>query len=175
MKNDIRNLKIETERLRIEPYSEAYLKEYYQGFTDEVVKYQYPDSFKSIEDARKTVDYFVQAMERGEMYELVILTKNGKFLGSMEAFDIRGDRPEVGIWLVENVHKMGYGYEALKGLLSFLDDQEKYSEYIYEADERNTASIALVSKFSPTKGDTQKIITESGKELHLTTYKISAK
>lgn len=172
---NIKELEIETERLLIKPYNEMYLEEYYRGFTEEVTKYQYPDSFASLEQARKTVHDFVQAMERQEMYELVILTKNGKFLGSMEVFDIRRDVPEVGLWLIKSVHKMGYGFEALKGLFAFLDSQKKYKEYIYEADERNAASIALVSKFSPEKGDTQKIITESGKTLYLTTYRIKAK
>ena len=39
---------LETERLIIQPYSNSFLEEYYKEFTDEITKYQYPDSFSNI-------------------------------------------------------------------------------------------------------------------------------
>lgn len=64
---------------------------------------------------------FVKAMERGDMLELVILTHDSEFLGSMEAFDISGKTPELGLWLKSSAHGKGYGYEALKGLVDHLN------------------------------------------------------
>ena len=104
---------LETERLIIQPYSNSFLEEYYKEFTDEITKYQYPDSFSNINTANEIVSGFVKDMEQGNMLELVILTQEGEFIGSMEAFGIKEKTPEIGLWLKRSAHGKGYGYEAL--------------------------------------------------------------
>lgn len=163
-------IEIETERLMIKPFSMKYIEDYYQGFTDEVTKYQYPDSFQNIEDATLLVSDFVHEMELGNMLELMIVTKAGEFIGSMEAFDIKGDTPEIGLWLKESSHRKGYGSEALSALLDYLNSFHKYKYYIYEVDVRNKGSICLVEKFRHEKKGVQDVITESGKKLQLQQY-----
>ena len=135
---------LKTERLLIQPFRDSFLEAYYTEFTDEIVKYQYPDSFPDMNTANETVSAFVEDMERGNMLELVILTQDGEFLGSMEAFGITEKTPELGLWLKCSAHGKGYGYEALKGLVDYLNATGKYRYYIYEVDVRNAASIHLV-------------------------------
>ena len=89
---------LKTERLLIQPFRDSFLEAYYTEFTDEIVKYQYPDSFPDMNTANETVSMFVKDMERGNMLELVILTQDGKFLGSMEAFGIT---EKDGMWVDE--------------------------------------------------------------------------
>ena len=154
---------LETERLIIQPYSNSFLEEYYKEFTDEITKYQYPDSFSNINTANEIVSGFVKDMEQGNMLELVILTQEGEFIGSMEAFGIKEKTPEIGLWLKRSAHGKGYGYEALKGLLDHLNATGKYQYYIYEVDVRNVASIRLVEKFHFEKGaDVTMVYTEVG-------------
>ena len=64
---------LKTERLMIQPYSSSYLEQYFKEFTDEIVKYQYPDSFCDINKANEVMLKFVEDMEQGKMLELVIL------------------------------------------------------------------------------------------------------
>ncbi|MCI5918727.1 MAG: hypothetical protein MRZ75_05260 [Roseburia sp.] len=71
----------------------------FQKFTDEIVKHQYPDSFSDIKKANEVMSQFTEDMEHGKMLELVILTPEGEFIGSMEAFDITGKTPELGLWI----------------------------------------------------------------------------
>lgn len=104
---------LKTERLVIKPYSHIYLEDYYKEFTDEITRFQYPDSFSNIDSARKVLSEFLSEMEEGNMLELVILSQQGEFLGSMEVFNIKGDTPEVGLWIKKSAHGNGYGYEAL--------------------------------------------------------------
>lgn len=163
---------IKTERLVIQPFSEPFLEAYYKEFTDEITKYQYPDRFPDLETANEVISGFVSDMEQGDMLELVILTQDGEFLGSLEAFGIREEAPEVGLWLKSSAHGAGYGYEALKGLLDHLNGTGRYRYYIYEADVRNTPSIRLAEKFPFEKGGCEDITTESGKKLKLQTYRI---
>ena len=116
---------------------------------------------------------FVKAMEHGDMLELVILTHDGEFLGSMEAFDISGKTPVLGLWLKSSAHGKGYGYEALKGLVDHMNATGRYLYYIYNVDIRNAASIHLAEKFNYKKGETETTTTESGKVLHTQTYYIT--
>lgn len=165
-------LALKTERLVIQPFSNTYLEDYYQEFTDEITKYQYPDSFADVEAARQLVSAFVADMERGEMLELVILTRGGAFLGSLEVFGLREETPEIGLWLKKSAHGQGYGYEALRAVIEALNATNKYRYYLYEADVRNTPSIRLAQKFQYQKDGREEITTESGKKLMMQTYRI---
>lgn len=166
------DLEIKTERLVIQPFRDSFLPEYYREFTDDITEYQYPDTFPDIEAAKSLVSEFVSEMEQGNMLELVILTQSGEFMGSMEAFGIREEAPEVGLWLKSSAQGKGYGYEALKGLLSYLNTHGPYQHYVYEVDVRNLPSIRLVEKFNFEKDGCEDIITESGKKLRLQRYRI---
>lgn len=161
-----------TERLLLQPFSDRYLEPYYREFTQEITKYQYPDSFPDMQAAEQTLSQFVRGMARGDMLELVILSLSGEFLGSVEVFGLREQTPEIGLWLKRAAHGLGYGYEALRCVIDALNAAQKYSYYLYEADVRNTASIRLAEKFQFQKGGCEEITTESGKTLRLQTYHI---
>ena len=64
---------IMTPRLRIVPFDMKYLDFYYREWNEEVTKYQYPDPYSSIEDARMGLQSFIDEMERGETLFLTIL------------------------------------------------------------------------------------------------------
>lgn len=163
---------LKTERLIILPYSNIFLESYYTEFTDKITRYQYPDSFPDINVANEILSNFAKAMEHGEMLELVILTLDGEFIGSMEVFDIKAKTPELGLWLKESAHGKGYGYEALRGLIDYLSSTGKYQYYIYEVDIRNVSSTHLVEKFCFEKGDYREFTTKTGKMLNLQIYRI---
>ena len=78
------NFYLETERLQIVPFDYQYLQNYAEEFTEEIARLQYPDPFSSIDAAKQVVDEFVNEMHKGRMLELLILSKSGEFLGSME-------------------------------------------------------------------------------------------
>ena len=163
---------LKTERLMIQPYSNSYLEQYFKEFTDEIVKYQYPDSFCDMNKADEVMSKFVADMEQGKMLELVILTHDGEFLGSMEAFDITGKTPELGLWLKNSAQGKGYGHEALKCLVDYLNSTDKYEYYLYGVDQRNEPSVHLVEKFHFEKCGYEEVTTQSGKTLHLLIYYI---
>ncbi|MDD6794472.1 MAG: GNAT family N-acetyltransferase [Clostridiaceae bacterium] len=161
-----------TERLHIIKADLKYLNDYYKEFTAEICQYQYPDPFKSLADAKELLEYFMGEMNEGNMIELMILDQNQEFIGSMEAFGFKEEALEVGLWLKSSVHGKGYGYEALKALVDYLKEKYPQKDIIYEVDERNTASIALVKKFPYTVKEANDFITESGKKLRLVPYLI---
>lgn len=164
---DITHWRLETQRLVLAPFTRAYLQDYYEEFTPEVAQYQYPDPFETLADAGELVSGFLEQMKQGNMLELVILLKDGTFLGSMEAFGLRDKRPELGLWLKTSAQGKGYGYEALRGLVTYLNEMDRYEAYLYEADRRNLPSIKLVQKFPHEERGCEEVTTESGKGLFL--------
>lgn len=168
------NSKLETERIIMKPFNDSYLPDFYIEFTEEITRYQYPDPFKSLEDAREFLDYFVDLMNKGKMLELVITTKEGEYLGSIEAHGLDTEYPEVGLWLKSSAHGKGFGYEALKCMIDYLNSKGLYKGYLYEADKRNLSSIHLVNKFNNTEEGYEEFKTESGKLLFLKQFKIIA-
>ena len=165
---------LETPRLTIRPYSHAFLEEYNAEFTDEITKYQFPDSFPDIDTANAVMSDFVRQMEHGQMLELVILSHSGEFLGSMEVFGLTEKTPELGLWLKRSAQGNGYAYEALKALVDYLNATGKYQSYLYEVDARNAPSIHLVEKFRHEKCGCEELTTQSGKKLISEKYHILA-
>lgn len=167
-----RDFYLETDRLCVVPFDYKYLKDYYEEFSEEITRYQYPDSYKSMDEARKQTDEFVGEMQQGRMLELTIVSKTGEFIGSMEVFGLDEQNPEVGLWIKKSSHHCGYGYEALSALINFLNEFGNYNGYIYAVDERNDASIRLVKKFECEQIGADPVVTESGKKLNLILFKI---
>lgn len=162
---------LETNRLVIKPLNEAYFRDYFNEFSLMITQYQYPDSLENLAAAENCLSNFVDKMSQGEMLELVIVLKD-EFIGSIEVFDINKATPTIGLWVKQSCHGLGYAYEALSGLLKYLNQMGQYEYFIYEADVRNSASIKLVEKFDVKKGPFEEIVTTSGKRLLLQTYHI---
>ena len=112
---------IRTERLTIVPFELKYLNDYYNGFDKEITKYQYPDSFDSVEAAETLLQEFIDEMDRGEMLFLAILDPNGEFAGGLEVHGLAEEYPELGIWLKKDFQGKGYAYKALRSVLQYLN------------------------------------------------------
>lgn len=80
---------IRTGRLTIVPFELKYLNDYYNGFDKEITKYQYPDSFDSVEAARTLLQEFIDDMNRGEMLFLPYLTRRGHLLAAWRYTDLQ--------------------------------------------------------------------------------------
>ena len=170
---------IKTERISIVPFEMKYLNNYFSGFNAEITKFQWPDPFESIEDARSILQEFLNEMDREETLLFSILSKNDEFLGSVEIHGITGDCPELGIWIIESEQNKGYAYEALNLLLDYVRSKYDKAEFYYEADIRNTGSIKLLHKFDEKyeiiEQGLEKLTTDSGKELEMQGYILKAK
>ena len=160
-----------TERLVLAPFDMKYLQDYFNGFDEEITKFQWPDPFVDIDDARNVLQDFLDEMQRRETLFFSILSKDGKFLGSVEMHGLRDDCPELGIWIVATEQHKGYAYEALSAALRYANAQYDKHEFFYEADVRNKASIKLLHKFAKDyeiiAQQSEHLTTDSGKELIL--------
>lgn len=165
---------IKTERLNIMPFEMKYLSDYFRGFNSEITKYQWPNPFENIEDARSTLQAFLTEMNREETLILSILSKNNQFLGSIEIHGLSEDCPELGLWILTSEQNKGYASEALNSVLEYTHKKYNKSTFYYEADIRNTGSINLLNKLNKNyeiiEQGLEKITTDSGKYLELQGY-----
>lgn len=170
---------IKTERIYITPFEMKCLNEYFNGFNAEITKYQYPDPYKSIKDARSMLSEFMDKMGRNEMLIFSIFSKNGEFIGSVEVHGLKENCPELGIWIIASEQNKGYGYEALNSVLDYVSNKFNKSEFYYEADIRNMGSIKLLlklkSKYEIIEQEIEKLTTDSGKYLELQGYILKAR
>lgn len=162
----------------IVPFDIKYLDDYYRGFNTEITKYQWPDPFDSIDDARALLQNFLDEVQRGETLFYSILSKDSVFLGSIEMHGLSGDCPELGVWIIESEQKKGYAYDALNMVLNYARSTFHKTEFYYEADVRNIGSIRLLHKFDDQyeilEQELEETVTDSGKELKLQGYILKA-
>ena len=165
---------MKSERISIVPFEMKYLDNYFSGFNAKITKFQYPDPFESIEDARSMLQEFLNEMDREETLLFSILSKNDDFLGSVEIHGLTGDCPELGIWIIESEQNKGYAYEVLNLVLDYACSKFDKTKFYYEVDIRNTGSIKLLQKFDKKyeiiEQGLEKLTTDSGKELELQGY-----
>ena len=162
---------IKTERLTIAPFDMRYLQDYFDGFDEEVTRFQWPDPFTDIDAARDTLRIFMEEMERGEGLLFSVLSMTGRFMGSVEVHGLSGDCPELGVWIVPAEQRKGFAYEALRAVLGHTEEKYGTQAFFYEADVRNVASVKLLGKlesdYDVTERDVERCVTDSGKELAL--------
>ena len=170
---------IDTERIHMEPFDMKYLLDYYQGFNYEITKFQWPDPFENVDEAKNMLKDFLNEMEREETLLFSILSKKDQFVGSVEVHGLTGECPELGVWIIESEQKQGFAYEALSEVLHYVNEKYGKESFFYEADIRNIASVKLLHKFENQykiidQGN-EKITTDSGKALELQRYLLKRK
>ncbi|MBQ8314025.1 MAG: GNAT family N-acetyltransferase [Clostridia bacterium] len=159
------------EEISIVPFDMKYLDDYYNGFNAEITKYQWPDPFRHVEDARALLLEFLSEMQAGETLLYSVLSKEGAFLGSVEVHGLSEDCPELGVWIIKSEQNKGYAYDALNAVLNYVCSNYHKTEFYYEADIRNIGSMKLLQKFGDKyeiiKKELEEVVTESGKDLKL--------
>ena len=165
--------------IKTEPFDMKYLSDYYTGFDAEITKYQWPDPFESIDDAKELLQEFIDEMGRDETLFLSVLSDADEFLGSVEVHGLDEDCPELGVWIKKSEWGKGYAYQALKAALDIAKSKYGKTEFFYEADTRNVGSRKLLDKF---KGEydieaqaAEALTTDSGKKLELQGFVLTLK
>lgn len=164
------DFEIHTDRFTIKPVTIKEAEMYYKEFDEEITKYQYADSFESIEAARELIKNFIMLREAGINVMLSIFDRNNIFIGSIEIYGLNEKLPELGIWICKNFWRKGYAYEVIKEVINYLNKFNNFEGFIYEADRRNRESLKLINKFNPIYKGFSEVLSDSGKKLELNKY-----
>ncbi len=138
---NLRNIIIETERLRLAPIEMKHAPSIFSEFTEEITTYMFPAAAKNITETENFVRQELEKIRKGESLTVIITDKTGGgFLGVESAVDIHKKIICFGIWLKKSAHGNKYGQEAMKGLKDWIDNNIKYEYIFYPVDKRNVAS-----------------------------------
>ena len=158
-------------KINMIPFDMKYLEDYYKHFNEEITKYQWPDPFENVEDARNVLQGFLDEMGKEETLIFAIVDDEERFVGSVEMHGMTEICPELGVWIIGPQQGKGYAFEALKCILDHAYEKYGKTEFFYEADVRNLGSNKLLSKLSDDYTikalETENLVTDSGKELKL--------
>jgi RimJ/RimL family protein N-acetyltransferase len=140
MSMSLLNETIQTERLVQKAINMIYKEEIYNTFTENVTKYMYPQPTGNIEDIASFIESSIKGLEEGSNLQLVILSRDGEFLGCSGLHKANTKTPELGIWLKEDAHGHGYGKEAIGGIIKWARQHVDFDHILYPVDKDNVSS-----------------------------------
>lgn len=135
------------EKLLCQPLSMEYAEDICKNFTDKVTKWMWPSAPKTQEQINQHILEQQQAMFKGEELALLVLKKETQeFLGCIAIHALNTATPEMGIWLKEEAHGQGYGFEALSLLKNWANENLSFDYLKYPVEKNNIPSQALAKK-----------------------------
>jgi len=142
---------LETERLNIRIFNENDIYDIYEYCSDDMVtRYLSFESYKSIDDAKKRIEYILKTHEelKRPVYWAIELKENNKVIGGIDYFDYdeQANKAEIGFLLNSNYWNKGIMTEALKEVLSFGFENMELNRIQIRCDERNIASERVIVK-----------------------------
>lgn len=135
------DVEIETERLKLKPVSLEYKDMIFSEFTDDTTRFMFPSTPKQVSDTEEFIKEAREKIEKGEELTVSIFNKEtNEFLGGGGIHAINTKTPELGIWIKKSAHGNKYGREAVAGLKEWADKNIEYEYILYPVAKENIAS-----------------------------------
>lgn len=143
-------LPLRTPRLLLRPYRAGDAPAIFGIFSDpQVMRYWSTPPWKTIDEAHKSIERDVQALEAGENLRLGIeRVEDGALMGQCTLFDLSQScrRAEIGYCLASAAWGQGYMHEALQELLRYGFEVLALNRIEADIDPRNTASARSLTR-----------------------------
>lgn len=104
---------------------------------------------------------------------VVRLKTTGEFLGMIGLHHIGSPEPEIGIWIKEVAHGLGYGREAIAATIAWAREKVDAAAFIYPVAVQNHPSRHLAESLGGTLVGTRQLRKPSGVVLDEVVYRIS--
>lgn len=138
---NLKDVVIETKRLRLTPINESHLMPVYKHFTISITKFMYPQPSGNIGDTEEFINSSVEGILNGTNLQLVIHDKDtDKFLGCVGLHHVGSVDPELGVWIRKSFHSQGLGMEAVRGLIKWANENIEFNHLKYPVDKNNRSS-----------------------------------
>ncbi|RUR14284.1 N-acetyltransferase [Legionella sp. km772] len=144
---DLNGTQLTGESLLCQTLRMEYAEDICKNFTAKITKWMWPSAPKTQTQINQHILEQQQAMSKGEELALLVLKKESlEFLGYIALHELNTTTPEMGIWLKEEAHGQGYGFEALSLLKKWADKNLSFDYLKYPVEKNNLASRALAEK-----------------------------
>jgi RimJ/RimL family protein N-acetyltransferase/alpha-D-ribose 1-methylphosphonate 5-triphosphate synthase subunit PhnG len=128
-----------------------------------------------VETAQKYIESQLPSIQKGETLIFSVFQKESKkFIGLVSSFLLASDSPTIGLWIREDEHQKGYGFQMVSTVKNWLDSNIKYKETIYKAHPNNLGSRKIAQKLGGILLDEKFCMTHAnGTKMDLVGYRIN--
>lgn len=139
-----RAIQITSERLSIRPFSQTDANDAFGCITPTLTRYMSFDPAPSATVFETIWRGWLPKIDAGEDFAFTIRDRATKSFLGLAGLHRTGDvEPELGIWIRENEHGHGYGFEAVQAVAQWAADTFKSSAFIYPVAKENAPSRKL--------------------------------
>ena len=171
-KNLLHLTPIETERLKLVQLDTCYAKDFYTEFNEDITRLMLKEPFKDLNDAFIFLQKSIIKNQSGTAFYLVILSKEGEFIGTVGLSSIETAEPSFVVWVKISAQGKGYGKEAIKTLYDSVQGEIDYEYLHYPVDKTNLASCKIPRSLGGHITAEYELKTPKGTILHCIDYKI---
>jgi RimJ/RimL family protein N-acetyltransferase len=145
-KRDLSKVKIESQRLILAPISLDFDKEIFAEFNDNVTKFMARGPNESLDATDDFIKSSIERTKAGEKLQLMVMSKDGEFLGLTSIEKANTRTPELGLWLKEAAQGQGFGPELIFALADWAQSNLDFDYIEYRADSENPASWKIAER-----------------------------
>jgi RimJ/RimL family protein N-acetyltransferase len=172
---DLGGVKLVSERLSLRAFTPADASEIFDAASPTITRFMTWDPSPSIEAFAGVWRQWLPRMTAGTDLHLVIrLRSTDEFLGVAGVHRIGSPEPEVGIWVKEAAHGLGYGRESIAAIVKWAPAHTSATAFIYPVVEQNHRSRRLAESLHGTIVGARELRKSNGVVLDEVVYRIPA-
>lgn len=173
--SDLTGTKLFSNRLSLRAFTPADAPEIFAAASPTITRFMAWDPSPSPAAFAEVWRQWLPRMAAGTDLSLVIrLRVSDEFLGVAGIHRIGGAEPEVGIWLKEAAHGLGYGREAIGAIVQWAPAHIGAAALIYPVAKQNLPSRRLAESLHGAIAGERKLRKSSGVVLDEVVYRIPA-
>jgi RimJ/RimL family protein N-acetyltransferase len=171
--SDLTSIKLFANRLALRAFTPADAPEIFAAVSPTITRFMAWDPSPSLAAFAEVWRQWLPRMTAGTDLSLVIrLTSTDEFVGVAGIHHIGSAEPEVGIWLKETAHGLGYGREAVAAIAQWAPAHIAATALIYPVAKQNLPSRRLAESLHATIVGERKLRKSSGVVLDEVVYRI---
>jgi RimJ/RimL family protein N-acetyltransferase len=173
--SDLTGIELIANRLALRAFTPADAPEIYAAVSPAVTRFMSWDPSPSLAAFAEVWRQWLPRMTAGTDLSLVIrLTSTDEFVGVAGIHHIGSAEPEVGIWLKETAHGLGYGREAIGAIAKWAPAHIGATALIYPVAKQNLPSRRLAESLHGIISGERNLRKSSGVVLDEVVYRIPA-
>jgi RimJ/RimL family protein N-acetyltransferase len=171
--SDLTSIKLFANRLALRAFTPADAPEIFAAVSPTITRFMAWDPSPSLATFAEVWRRWLPRMTAGTDLSLVIrLTSTDEFVGVAGVHGIGSAEPEVGIWLKETAHGLGYGREAIGAIAKWAPAHIGATALIYPVAKQNLPSRRLAESLHGVIVGERKLRKSSGVVLDEVVYRI---
>jgi RimJ/RimL family protein N-acetyltransferase len=171
--SELNSIELFANRLALRAFTAADAPEIFAAVSPTITRFMAWDPSPSLAAFAEVWRHWLPRMAAGTELHLVIrLTSTDEFVGVSGIHRIGSAEPEVGIWLKETAHGLGYGREAIGAIVQWAPAHIGAAALIYPVAKQNLPSRRLAESLHATIVGERKLRKSSGVVLDEVVYRI---